>query len=226
MRNVLAVLPALYLMYYVYQNDKVEKEPKGLLFKIFCFGMLSTIPTLVCSILLEVIFSLFLDENSTLFYFFDMFIAVALVEEYWKRWAAKRAWKHPAFNYRFDAIVYCVFAALGFAMLENILYVAEGGLGVALLRAVTAVPSHAIDGVIMGVFFGEAKFREELGDMKGKKFYWNLSLIMPMLTHGFYDFCITAEWSLLIFIAFVVCIDVWVIQYIKRASVEDELIDL
>ncbi len=226
MLNFIALFPALYLMYYVYKMDRVDKEPAGLLIKVFLFGTLSTIPTILCSLLLEVVFSVIAEPGSTLFHFLDMFLAVALVEEYWKRWAAKRAWNHPAFNYRFDAIVYCVFAALGFAALENLLYVAEGGLSVALLRAVTAVPSHAIDGVLMGIFFGESKFREELGDRRGKKLFWNLSLIVPMFAHGFYDFCIAEEWSLLIFIAFVVGIDVWAIRYIQKASAEDELIDL
>ena len=226
MLNILAVLPALYLMNYVYKHDRVEKEPTGLLIKIFVFGMISTIPTVICSSLLEDVLSVIVRPGSRLFNFLDMFVAVAMVEEFWKRWAAKRAWKDPAFNYRFDAIVYCVFAALGFAALENILYVMEGGLSVAILRAITAVPSHAIDVVIMGIFFGEAKLREDYGDRRGKKKYWRLSHLVPMLAHGFYDFCLVSGWSWagLLFLVFVIGIDVWAIRYIKRASMEDERI--
>lgn len=226
MLNVLAVLPALYLMNYIYKHDKIEKEPISLLLRVFIFGMISTIPTVICELVLDGALLFILDERSTLYHFLSMFFAVALVEEYWKRWAAKRAWGHPAFNYRFDALVYCVFAALGFAALENIMYVMEGGFSVALLRAVTAVPSHAIDGVIMGIFFGEAKFREDIGDYRGKKRYWRLSLIVPMIAHGFYDFCLSVDWALagVLFLAFVIGIDVWAIRYIKRASAEDERI--
>lgn len=224
MLHILAVLPAVYLMYYIYKHDKVEKEPILLLTEVFVFGMISTVPTVIVSIILEGIFAALTEEGSGLYYFFDMYIAVAMVEEYWKRWAAKRAWNHPAFNYRFDAIVYCVAAALGFAVLENILYVMEGGFSVAVLRAVTAVPSHAIDGVIMGIFFGEAKFREQAGDLYEKRKYWRLSLLMPMAAHGFYDFCLVSrwEWTGIIFLAFVAGIDVWAVRYIKKASAEDE----
>lgn len=226
MLHILAVLPAVYLMYYIYRHDKVEKEPILLLTEVFIFGMISTVPTVIVSIILEGAFAVFTDERSGLYQFFNMFFAVALVEEYWKRWAAKRVWNRPAFNYRFDAIVYCVAAALGFAVLENILYVMEGGLSAAVLRAVTAVPSHAIDGVIMGIFFGEAKFREQAGDFYGKRKYWRFSLLMPMAAHGFYDFCLVSEWkwAKILFLLFLIGIDVWAVRYIKRASAEDEMI--
>ena len=68
-----------------------------------------------------------------------------------------KTWRHPAFNYTFDAVVYAVTAALGFAVAENILYVMDGGVGVALLRAAVAVPGHAFDGVFMGYYYGIAK---------------------------------------------------------------------
>ena len=223
---ILALLPAMYLMAYIYKSDQVEKEPKGLLAKIFLFGMISTIPTMIIGLILEALLGSLFSPDSIVYKFLDMFIAVALVEEFWKRWAAKKAWNHPAFNYRFDAVVYCVSAALGFAALENILYVMSGGLSVAVLRALLAVPSHAIDGVIMGIFFGQAKICEKIGDESGERMFWRLSLLLPMLAHGFYDFCLVSESVFLdlLFIIFVAVIDVWAVKYIKRAAAEDERI--
>lgn len=226
MLHILALLPAVYLIIFVYRHDKVEKEPISLLLKLLFFGALSIVPTVIVGTILELLLGILLPIDSAVYNFFYMFIVVALVEEYWKRWAAERAWNHPAFNYRFDAIVYCVSAALGFAALENLLYVSEGGLSTAILRAVTAVPSHAIDGVIMGIFFGEAKICEMRGNLAGKKYYRRLSLLMPMLAHGYYDFCLTSGslLMLLFFIIFVIALDVWAVKYIKRASAEDEMI--
>ena len=66
MLNILAVLPALYLMNYVYKHDRVEKEPTGLLIKIFVFGMISTIPTVICSSLLEDVLSVIVRPGSRL----------------------------------------------------------------------------------------------------------------------------------------------------------------
>lgn len=83
----LGLLPAIVLVVWIYRQDKVEKEPKSLLRKVFLFGVLS------------------------------------LVEEFCKMKAAKKAaWDHPAFDYKFDAIVYCVISALGFAAIENVFY--------------------------------------------------------------------------------------------------------
>ena len=226
MLHILALLPAVYLIIFVYRHDKVEKEPISLLLKLLFFGALSIVPTVIVGTILELLLGIFISADNGLYNLIYMFIVVALVEEYWKRWAAERAWNHPAFNYRFDAIVYCVSAALGFAALENLLYVSEGGLSTAILRAVTAVPSHAIDGVIMGIFFGESKICEMRGNLAGKKYYWRLSLLMPMLAHGYYDFCLTSGslLMLLFFIIFVIALDVWAVKYIKRASAEDEMI--
>lgn len=226
MLHVLAVLPAFYLMSYVYKQDKVEKEPISLLVKLVIFGMISTIPALICGTVLEMVLAVFVSRESAFYNLIYMFIVVAMIEEASKRWAAKRAWNHPAFNYRFDAIVYCVAAALGFAALENVMYVADGGVSTAIIRAVTAVPSHAIDGVIMGIFFGEAKIREQMGDLRGKKKYWRLSLLMPTLAHGYYDYCLISGGAMseIMFIIFVIALDIWAIRYIKRASLEDERI--
>lgn len=223
---VLALLPAVYLIIYIYKHDKVEKEPVSLLLKLLFLGAFSIVPTVIVGTILELLLGMFLPIDSVFYHLIYMFVVVALVEEYWKRWAAERAWNHPAFNYRFDAVVYCVSAALGFAALENLMYVAEGGLATALLRAVTAVPSHAIDGVIMGIFFGEAKICEMRGDLAGRKRYWRLSLLMPMLAHGYYDFCLTSGSMIMLvfFVIFVVVLDVWAVRYIKRASAEDEMI--
>lgn len=226
MLPILALLPAIYLMYYIYKNDRVEKEPIGLLAKLFFYGMWSTILAIVIGLLFEGVLGAVFAPGSFLYNLLDMFLVVALVEEYWKRWAAKRAWDHPAFNYRFDAVVYCVSAALGFAALENVLYVMSGGIGVAVMRALLAVPSHAIDGVIMGIFFGEAKICEQRGNLQGKKRCWRLSLLLPTLAHGFYDFCLVEESNMLfiLFILFVIGIDWWAVNYIKAASVNDEKI--
>jgi RsiW-degrading membrane proteinase PrsW (M82 family) len=57
-----------------------------------------------------------------------------------------------------DGVVYGAVASLGFATLENILYVTPNGFAVAAARAFTAVPGHALLGVIMGYYVGRAKF--------------------------------------------------------------------
>ena len=137
--------------------------------------------------------------GSTLRLVLENFLAVALVEEACKRWVVlKFAWNHPAFDYRFDAVVYCVFSALGFAALENILYVAEYGFAVAVSRALLSVPGHCFFAVYMGIYLGQAKMAEramqryyiELPDETPGQ-YLRASLLVPTLLHGFWDFSLS-----------------------------------
>ena len=108
-------------------------------------------------------------------------------------------WRNKNFNEKFDGIVYAVFISLGFAAVENIMYVSRGGMEVAMIRAVTAVPAHALFGIRMGYFLGIARMYPEL-----RKQYLFLAFFYPFLLHGFYDFILMAqvEWLLLLFIPY------------------------
>jgi RsiW-degrading membrane proteinase PrsW (M82 family) len=111
-------------------------------------------------------------------------------------------WRNRNFNEKFDGIVYAVSVSLGFATVENLFYVfSENSMQVGLLRAFTAVPGHAIFGVVMGFYLGLARFSER---EKGK---WLLrAFLVPWLLHGIYDFLIMSGHPLLIlaFIPFLI----------------------
>lgn len=86
--------------------------------------------------------------------------------------------------------------SLGFATLENIMYVlgsadvdVKGGFVTGVVRMFTAVPAHAICGVIMGYFFGKSKFEDE-----HKQKNLALALIAPAAFHGAYDFFAFLNW--------------------------------
>ena len=106
-------------------------------------------------------------------------------------------------------IVYASFVALGFACFENLLYVSTYGMETGFLRAISAVPGHACDGILMGVYLSIAKLREVNGDIKGAKKYKILSIIIPMIAHGTYDLCVFygSRLFIIIFIVFVVFIN-------------------
>ena len=213
----LALLPAIVLVLWIYCQDRIEKEPKGLLRKVFLWGALSVIPAVILEMLLEEVLLVFVDADTLSYLALENFIGIALVEEYCKMKAAKKvAWRHPAFNYRFDAIVYCVTSALGFAAIENV-------FDLVVSRALLSVPSHAVDGLIMGYYFGLAKEAELAGDRRRRKRFMRLSVLMPMLTHGFYDFALSldADWILLLFFVFVIALDIWAYKFVKKQARED-----
>jgi len=228
-----AVIPPIYLAYLIYQLDKIEKEPVRMLMKLFIIGALISIPVIFAetwgeNFLYSNIFTSAMSERDiTLYYFLENFLVVALVEEGFKFLALFfTTWNSKEFNYRFDAVVYAVVISLGFACLENVLYVSSYGLSNAMFRAITAIPGHCIFGIYMGTFYDDAK-EASLRDKHGKCiFYLFVSLLVPVVLHGFYDFCVSVEdeYMLIIFLVYIVLLDVIAIRNIKAIAREDELI--
>lgn len=187
-----AILPAIILMVYVYKKDTVEKEPPRLILRLFVLGMIAG-P--IAAVVENLAFNFFeaLFEPGTLLLILEYFIGVAAVEEGFKYLFLNTIRKSPEFNYVFDGIVYAVAVALGFAALENVFYVFDGGLEVAAMRAVFSVPGHCADGVVMGCFFGLAKRQETHGRKASAKLCYLLAFVLPVIEHGFYDTALSTE---------------------------------
>ena len=226
-----ALVPAAFLMVQVYRLDRIEKEPAGLLLKLVLFGALSGLAAGAIEGALTRVLDVTLG-GGMLRLMLENFLAVALVEEACKRWVVlKFAWNHPAFDYRFDAVVYCVFSALGFAALENILYVAEYGFAVAVSRALLSVPGHCFFAVYMGIYLGQAKMAEramqryyiELPDETPGQ-YLRASLLVPALLHGFWDFSLSVGGGLMtvLFYLFVLAFFIDAYRKLRFAAGSDE----
>lgn len=174
------VMPSLLLLWYFHSRDAYP-EPASVVWRTFGLGVLSAIPVLMFALpmgeLLEGITDPFLAG------LYEAFVLASIPEEVCKLavilWYARR---HSAFDEPMDGLVYGVAASLGFATLENVLYVAQGGLGVAMLRAVTSIPGHATFGAIMGYYVGQAHFSHGRTRPLLLK-----ALLIPILLHGVYD---------------------------------------
>ena len=196
---LLALAPVGILLAYVWLRDKYEKEPWRMLFTALLLGAFSVLPVIVLESLLMEIGLLFSDMFGV---FWHAFVVAAFSEESFKLlFLLLLVWKSPEFNEKFDGIVYAVFVSLGFAAVENVLYVFDYGVEVGFSRAVTAVPGHFLFGVTMGFYVGLAKFYPEK-----KKQYLRSALFYPLAMHGVYDFILMANhpWVLLIFVPFVI----------------------
>ncbi len=183
-----ALAPVAAIMIYIYVKDKYEKEPKRLLLACFLFGgIVSIVITTILYLLIDHVVELD-NDFSILQQFIRAFFIVALVEEFSKYVVVRYfAQTRKAFNEPFDGIIYAVMVSMGFAAVENIFYVLEGGYQIALLRAFTAVPAHATFGVLMGYFMGKAKFSNRI--------QYNLTgLALAILFHGAYDFFLFINW--------------------------------
>ena len=218
-----AVLPAAYLLHRVYTMDTIEKEPWALLRKLLLWGAISGIPAALVESLLTGTVLGALTEGTVLYNLVAGFVVAALVEESFKFFFLyKFTFQSPDFNYRFDGVVYAVFVSMGFAILENILYVFQGGLGVAITRALLALPLHAACGVYMGIAYGQQKI-QSLYKPASFGSVARACLPVPILIHGFYDFCAFMQTWLFtaVFIAFVIIVFILTLKQIQKASRED-----
>lgn len=180
---IAATTPVLIVIIYIYLKDKYEKESKRILAFTFLLG---AIVSIFITTLLYLFFDLFLphpNDHSIWQQFVKAFFIVALIEEF-SKYVIVKYYNQPrkGFNEPFDGIIYAVMVSMGFATVENLFYVFEGGMEVALMRAVTAIPAHATFAIIMGYFMGKAKFSKN-------RMKWNLiGLSLAILFHGAYDF--------------------------------------
>ena len=199
----LSVLPIFLILLYVYNQDK-DKEPIFLLLQLFGLGMISFFLVLGVSKGMEIIFPFMkLNGNST---FLDTllfsFIGVALVEE-GSKWTLlfTRGYFHKEFDEIYDIIVYSVFVSLGFAFLENIVYILScRDLNVAILRSISSVPGHACNAIFMGYYLSLAKQFHYKNDLKRESRSIRLSLIIPTILHGIYDMCLLLNSSMFIYV--------------------------
>ena len=177
MLNVLVILaaiaPVAVVIWYIYRKDRKQPEPTKLLIKAFIYGILSALLTLMIVIPFEAIAEFSNDEISTIGNaIFNAFFMAAIPEELAKLvmlWLLLR--NNPYFDEHFDGIVYAVCIGMGFAAIENVLYLFDNyksWISVGIARALFAVPGHFLDAVIMGFYYSLWHFRNraQLADMR------------------------------------------------------------
>lgn len=220
-----ALLPALILLLYAYRHDTVEKEPTGLLVSLLIGGCLAALCSSILEQVGEAALSVWLMPGSAFYTVLMAFLVVALVEEGTKLFFLRlRSWRHPAFNYRFDGLLYSIFVSLGFAALENVIYVFNFGLSVALPRAVLAIPGHMAFSVFMGVYYGRARLAANCGDARGARSLTLTGYLVAAFLHGFYDACVmlNTTFTMAAFLIFVILIFLLAFRTLKRESATDE----
>lgn len=233
--TILALIPVVALLIFIYVKDKNEKEPIGLLIGLFFAGMGTIITAIIAEVIGEAILNLILPYTPILKAILLAMIVVGPAEELGK-YAILRlmTWKNKNFNYSYDAIVYAVFVSLGFACLENVGYVFMNGIGTAVIRMLTSVPGHAAFAVFMGYFYSKAKFASLTGRKSDCTKYKALAIIIPIVLHGFFDAVVFAGEAsgsdfgagiaVIIWFIFVIVLLVFAFICVIKASKNDFLI--
>jgi RsiW-degrading membrane proteinase PrsW (M82 family) len=214
---LIALAPCLFLLWYFYNRDRYEPEPKRKILKIFLLGALMVIPAGIIEIVLITIVDTI--TSGILYIFVLAFIVVAPTEELLKFYAVKRwVYRSIEFDEIMDGIVYTVAASLGFATVENIFYVVSQGIGTGIARAFLAIPGHALFGALMGYYIGRAKFNKE----KEKQLIMK-GILFAILMHGLYNFLLLTQTALaLLVIILLIALGLFVRKNLRKAELESK----
>lgn len=180
-----AIIPGLLLVFYFHRRD-IYREPPRVLWTTFFLGIAIVAPVVAVALPLDALAEKF--QNPLLYGFASAFLGAAIPEEIFKfvvLWYYSA--RHMEFDEPMDGIVYGATASLGFATLENVLYVAQGGMEVAIARAILSVPCHAFLGAIMGYYVGQAKFTAV-----GRPTLLRKAIVIPIVLHGLYNWPLLA----------------------------------
>ncbi len=228
MLYLLSLIPGVVLFAVVIKADTVEKEsPKLIATLAFC-GALTVISAVILGLSgNKLMAALGMRKGSFAFLFIDSFIFTALVEEAGKFIVLKMiSWKNREFNYTFDGVVYASAVSLGFALIENVIFLIRTGADASILRVALSVPGHMVFGIFMGYFYGQARYAEGVKEDRDVKRFLTEALLVPVFLHGFFVFGLRADRLayFLIFAVYEIILAVITIRSFIRMSKQDTLI--
>lgn len=198
------VLPSLIWMSYYLGKDP-HPEPQKMVLKFFIFGALVTVPVFFVQLSLyadlRVLQSLsFFSSNPLLNELLKWFFIIAFIEEGAKYLIFEiLGHKNKEIDEPLDIMLYMVIVALGFAALENILYVLSPSPGlslsevigktvaIAFIRFIGATFLHTLCSALVGYFAAMSFY-----NLRHRHLFALAGLLLATLLHGLYDFSIIA----------------------------------
>lgn len=181
---ITALIPAAILGWWIYRKDSLRPEPPQMLIKAFLYGVGSAFVSTVISTIMGLMGIMVYDLGTFTGAISTALFAAAIPEEVAKLtmlWLVLRNNKH--YDEYFDGIVYAACVGLGFASIENVLYLlqSDNWIGTGIIRGITAVPAHFAIACAMGYFYSKRHF----GDRS--KLTAACVLAVPIGIHWIYD---------------------------------------
>lgn len=202
------IAPVVALMSFFYLKDQFQ-EPIPVIIRSFILGALLVFPIMFVQYAMD-------REGIFMNVYLESFIQAAFLEEFLKWFIFMFAmYHHEEFDDHYDGIVYAVAISLGFASVENILYLLTNGVEYGFSRAIFPVSSHALFGVIMGYYFGKAKLSESHTNLNRA-----IAFFLPFLLHGIYNSLLkvlTTNW-MYVLVPFMIVLWVFGLHRMKIAN--------
>jgi protease PrsW len=170
-----------WLLYYYCKGRERDRSFQNI-FRVFLAGCISTVPTG----LFEHLTGAGLMQESLLQSAQVSFFLIGPIEELFKLLAVwMTIYRRQDFREPIDGIVYATTAALGFASVENAIYLLQMGPAVLVSRAIFATPAHILFSSMWGYSLAVARFRRE-----GEVRIVCQGFLMAALFHGAYNFLV------------------------------------
>ena len=199
---ILALIPVGCFIGWIYYKDKYEREPPIKLVEYFVLGILVSI----LAIFIELYLSKLNNFNGILSNIYTAFFVAALTEEGLKSIILiPMILREKNFNEKLDGIIYSIFLSLGFATIENIIYLMRERIdllfSLSITRGLISIPSHIMFAITMGYYISKYKF-----DKYNKKKYLYFAVIIPILLHGVFDFILMIgyRWAIIVFVVYLI----------------------
>lgn len=178
---IMALAPAIFWLWYFYSRDRYEPEPISWIVIVYVLGILVTLP----AALIEGILGLIVGD------FLIAVMVAPIVEEYAKFFIVKNTvFGTGEFNEPIDGIIYAAAAGLGFATLENVIYVFSSletsflfAVQTGVVRALISVPGHVLFSAMWGYALGQARFTSG----SARSGVITRGLLMAMAAHALFN---------------------------------------
>ncbi|WP_042277094.1 PrsW family intramembrane metalloprotease [[Clostridium] dakarense] len=216
---ILSIAPTIAFIIWCYLKDKYDKEPIIILCKFFILGAFISVIAIIAEDFL-------IDINrysgySNLLYM--SFIVAGFTEEGLKALVLiPNLLKEKSFNEKLDGIIYSIFLSLGFATIENIIYIffeeSKTALEVGVVRGIISVPAHIMFAITMGYYISKYKFSNKA--IK-KREYLFMSILVPILLHGIFDFIAMIKYKFSFVVFFIYIILLWKVNLDKVDEYSD-----
>lgn len=215
--SILSNLPGLMLLFLTVRQGRKEGIRLKTFVSLIIMGCFLMLPVVALQIVIEGIGQFpFIMEHPLLGEIIQIVIRLAFVEELCKFWATKIiTWKSGSFTCPSQGMLFPAVTGLAFGIFENVLYMGlsflqfqENFWFIVLTRAFVGAPAHGAYGVVMGIFYGKAKYSEQQKEKARCRGLLCLSVLVPGLIHGMYDWLMASqivklreEWALAVLAA-------------------------
>lgn len=211
---LLSLLPCVLWLWYFSSRSRYKRPAVRVLGMTFLLGALSTIPALALNLLGQsLLISIF--GRTQFSHILVLFLVVGPIEELLKLSVVYfYAYRRQEFDEPLDGVIYSATAALGFAAIENVVYLAQNDPMLVLLRGPLSNPGHALFSALWGLSLSKARAAPNL---VGERLpVIARGLLYASLLHSLFDTLLVAAAKLnIIFFVLLLAVMVWLFFWVR-----------